>query len=405
MAIVTWPDKKKICILIGQLIWHGFEYPTNLFWPASVRYFWPFNILAKLVSFGIVLQKLLSKANTFKTCPISQNMLGVFGRVIGANCVGGIERLLYSDWHCSVFMSQEGACVFCDSEEFLLPCEPRQFCSNTSNLFILSESGNILSFSKSQHLITTANTPPFRSIAANDDELYCISKDEVLFVYPLNNFPDSPNASLPLSMKIKNVACGPGFALFLTHSGAVFSKGIGTRGQLGHGDLETRMTPELIAALTPVTVTAIACGSWHSVCLTDTGDIYTWGSNEFGQLGHPSLNLERSRNLNDPLLSSPACINLSALPVPVDLPEDVSIVAIACGSRHTACLSEHKELLAFGWNGFGQLGFDVEPQEMPGRYPHREASDKVNRIILPFPYHSELSLSCGSWCTIVREVE
>ncbi|VDK25201.1 unnamed protein product [Taenia asiatica] len=317
-------------------------------------------------------------------------MLGVFGRVIGANCVGGAERLLYSDWHCSVFMSQEGACVFCDSEEFLLPCEPRQFCSNTSNLFILSESGNILSFSKSQHLITTANTPPFRSIAANDDELYCISKDGVLFVYPLNSFPNNPNASIPLSMKIKNVACG-----------CVQQR----NWHVGHGDLETRITPELIAALTPVTVTAIACGSWHSVCLTDTGDIYTWGSNEFGQLGYPSLNLERSRNLNDPLLSSAACINLSALPVPVDLPEDVSIVAIACGSRHTACLSEHKELLAFGWNGFGQLGFDMEPQEMPGRYPHREASDKVNRIILPFPSHSELSLSCGLWCTIVREVE
>lgn len=61
---------------------------------------------------------------------------------------------------------------------------------------------------------------------------------------------------------------------------------------------------------------------------TDTGDVYAWGSNEFGQLGCPSLNLERSRNLNDPLLSSEACVNLSALPVPVDLPEDVSVVAV-----------------------------------------------------------------------------
>lgn len=43
-----------------------------------------------------------------------------------------------------------------------------------------------------------------------------------------------------------------------------------SRGQLGHGDLETRITPELIAALSPVTVTAVACGSWHSVCLTGT---------------------------------------------------------------------------------------------------------------------------------------
>ncbi|EUB62180.1 RCC1 domain-containing protein [Echinococcus granulosus] len=263
-------------------------------------------------------------------CPglFLSDMLGVFGRVIGANDTGGTKHLLYSDWHCSVFMSQEGVYVFCDSAKFSLSCEPRQFCSNTSHLFILSKSGNILSFSKSQHLITAANTPPFRSIAATDDELYCISADEVLSVYSLNGFPNNLNTHRPLSMKIKSVACGPGFALFLTHSGAVFSKGIGTRGQLGHGDLETRTSPELIAALTPVTVTAIACGSWHSVCLTDTGDIYTWGSNEFGQLGCPSLNLERSRNLNDPLFSSDACVNLSALPVPVDLPEDVSLVEV-----------------------------------------------------------------------------
>ncbi|KAH9283973.1 RCC1 domain-containing protein 1 [Echinococcus granulosus] len=317
-------------------------------------------------------------------------MLGVFGRVIGANDTGGTKHLLYSDWHCSVFMSQEGVYVFCDSAKFSLSCEPRQFCSNTSHLFILSKSGNILSFSKSQHLITAANTPPFRSIAATDDELYCISADEVLSVYSLNGFPNNLNTHRPLSMKIKSVACGR------------IQQG---NRHVGHGDLETRTSPELIAALTPVTVTAIACGSWHSVCLTDTGDIYTWGSNEFGQLGCPSLNLERSRNLNDPLFSSDACVNLSALPVPVDLPEDVSIVAIACGSRHTACLSEHKQLLTFGWNGFGQLGFDAELRKMPGRYPHQGASDKVNRTSLPFPSQSELSLSCGSWCTIVRAME
>ncbi|VDM21894.1 unnamed protein product [Hydatigera taeniaeformis] len=294
-----------------------------------------------------------------------------------------------------------------------MPCIPQQCCSNTSELFILSKSGAILSFSKSHHEIIAATTPTFRSIAANDDELYCITEDGILFVYSLTDFPGSLIAHQPLSMKIKSVVCGPGFALFLTPSGAVFSKGIGTRGQLGHGDLESRTTPELIAALTPVTVVAIACGNWHSVRmltltlleLTDTGDIYAWGSNEFGQLGCPSLNLDRSNNLNDPTLSSDACINLSALPVPVDLPEDVSIVAIACGSRHTACLSAHKELLTFGWNGFGQLGFGPNEQEMPGRYPHEGASDKVNRTSLPFSSHAELSLSCGSWCTIVRPVE
>ncbi len=27
-------------------------------------------------------------------------------------------------------------------------------------------------------------------------------------------------------------------------------------------------------------------GTWHSVALTSTGDVYTWGGGGYGQLGH-----------------------------------------------------------------------------------------------------------------------
>ncbi|VUZ45339.1 unnamed protein product [Hymenolepis diminuta] len=229
--------------------------------------------------------------------------------------------------------------------------------------------------------------------------------DRFLSVYSLKNFPKIIEPTQPLSVKIKSVASGPGFALFLTPSGHVFSKGIGTRGQLGHGDLEFQSEPTIIEALKPLTVVEIACGYWHSACLTDTGDVYTWGSNEFGQLGCGSINLERSKNINNPLIAMDSCINLSPLPIPVELPDDVSIFAIACGSRHTVCLSENNDLFSFGWNGFGQLGFDMEPQKMPGRYPHLASSDKINRIPLPFTPNSKLSLICGSWCTIIREIQ
>ncbi|VDD78797.1 unnamed protein product, partial [Mesocestoides corti] len=210
-----------------------------------------------------------------------------------------------------------------------------------------------------------------------------------------------PKPSYPLPMKVKTVACGAGFALFLTPSGVIFSKGIGTRGQLGHGDLESRSTPEAIEALRPVTSTAIACGFLHSACLTDTGDVYTWGSNEFGQLGYTSLNLERSRQLSTPFLPSDLGVNVNALPAPVDFPDDCLITAvwIACGSRHTVCLSEDSNLYSFGWNGFGQLGLEPESGRMVDRYPYQTASDRVNRINLPLPSQNQLSVTCGHWCT------
>lgn len=46
-------------------------------------------------------------------------------------------------------------------------------------------------------------------------------------------------------------------------------------------------TPYFISDLSPPNCFPIniACGSSHSICLTDDGEVYTWGSNESGQLG------------------------------------------------------------------------------------------------------------------------
>lgn len=32
----------------------------------------------------------------------------------------------------------------------------------------------------------------------------------------------------------------------------------------------------------------VAAGGWHSVCVSETGDIYIWGWNESGQLALPT---------------------------------------------------------------------------------------------------------------------
>ncbi|VUZ45338.1 unnamed protein product [Hymenolepis diminuta] len=332
-------------------------------------------------------------------------MVHIFGRTVNNNEEFYPDSILYSDWHCSVYAKNDLIYAYCDGTSVEIPCQAQTFCSNTQYVFILSTEGVVSAFYKPDKIVHTTGIENILSFSANDDELYCVSMDRFLSVYSLKNFPKIIEPTQPLSVKIKSVASGPGFALFLTPSGHVFSKGIGTRGQLGHGDLEFQSEPTIIEALKPLTVVEIACGYWHSACLTDTGDVYTWGSNEFGQLGCGSINLERSKNINNPLIAMDSCINLSPLPIPVELPDDVSIFAIACGSRHTVCLSENNDLFSFGWNGFGQLGFDMEPQKMPGRYPHLASSDKINRIPLPFTPNSKLSLICGSWCTIIREIQ
>uniref|UniRef100_A0A7N8XQ27 Alsin-like n=1 Tax=Mastacembelus armatus TaxID=205130 RepID=A0A7N8XQ27_9TELE len=66
----------------------------------------------------------------------------------------------------------------------------------------------------------------------------------------------------------------------------VWSWGRGSEGQLGHGDQLARLQPLCIKSLTGEEVIKVAAGSHHSLALTAQCQVYSWGSNMCGQLGH-----------------------------------------------------------------------------------------------------------------------
>uniref|UniRef100_A0A8P4G5H2 Alsin n=1 Tax=Dicentrarchus labrax TaxID=13489 RepID=A0A8P4G5H2_DICLA len=66
----------------------------------------------------------------------------------------------------------------------------------------------------------------------------------------------------------------------------VWSWGRGSEGQLGHGDQLARLQPLCIKPLTGEEVIQVAAGSHHSLALTAHCQVYSWGSNMCGQLGH-----------------------------------------------------------------------------------------------------------------------
>jgi alpha-tubulin suppressor-like RCC1 family protein len=39
-----------------------------------------------------------------------------------------------------------------------------------------------------------------------------------------------------------------------------------------------------------ITVTQVSCGRAHSLCLTDDGQVYSFGKGAEGRLGHPNTN-------------------------------------------------------------------------------------------------------------------
>ncbi|XP_057160023.1 alsin isoform X6 [Ursus arctos] len=66
----------------------------------------------------------------------------------------------------------------------------------------------------------------------------------------------------------------------------VWTWGKGKEGQLGHGDVLPRLQPLCVKCLDGKEVIYLEAGGYHSLALTAKSQVYSWGCNTFGQLGH-----------------------------------------------------------------------------------------------------------------------
>ena len=67
--------------------------------------------------------------------------------------------------------------------------------------------------------------------------------------------------------------------------GDVFAFGRNDFGQLGHGDCVDKRLPELVTSLRGARVASLACGQYHTVVATREGAVLACGKNDWGQLG------------------------------------------------------------------------------------------------------------------------
>jgi len=82
------------------------------------------------------------------------------------------------------------------------------------------------------------------------------------------------------------IAAGRVHSLCLSDDGRAYSWGEGDDGRLGHGDYESCTVPRRIAGLDNVRVCALSSSWHHTIALSDTGRVYSWGQGMCGQLGH-----------------------------------------------------------------------------------------------------------------------
>nr|XP_003704761.1 PREDICTED: RCC1 domain-containing protein 1 [Megachile rotundata]XP_012143900.1 PREDICTED: RCC1 domain-containing protein 1 [Megachile rotundata] len=186
---------------------------------------------------------------------------------------------------------------------------------------------------------------------------------------------------MPKRVQFVNVACGFDHTILLAQNGDIYSLGMGTRGQLGHGDLEDCDSPKLIEALAGIKVTHISAAGSHSAVVTEQGDLYTWGWNTNGELGLPN---QESK--------------VVAVPTLVDFTDDQNknvetfVKKVECGNNFTICMMDDGTLWGSGCNKYGQLG---QLRESLLNTP------KFVKLKVPFDLKKIVNFKCREWGTVL----
>ena len=148
-----------------------------------------------------------------------------------------------------------------------------------------------------------------------------------------------------IARRFSQISAGSYHTLAVSSQGKVYAWGWNGNSQVGTGTTTDTAVPTLVqVADTPMegkTITQVSAGGHfdvgHSAALASDGTVYTWGANDYGQLGDGT--------------------NTRALkPVKVALPAGTVVTKVVTGRAFSAVLTANNEIYAWGFNNHGQLG-------------------------------------------------
>jgi len=138
-------------------------------------------------------------------------------------------------------------------------------------------------------------------------------------------------------------------SMAMKSDGTLWAWGYNFSGELGDGTFTTRKTPVQVTGL-PDDVAQVAAGGDHNLALTDSGTVWAWGRNTWGQLGNGGT---------------------QDSPVPVQVAGLTGIAAIAAGGYASYAVTSSGSVYAWGDGNYGALGLGDEnerhtPTLVPG---------------------------------------
>lgn len=171
---------------------------------------------------------------------------------------------------------------------------------------------------------------------------------------------NNPQSSVAISQhSVTFLAFGTHHCIFLTKQGQVYSFGKNNFGQLGSGDTtEYARVPFHVSEISSQ-VNSIACGPEHSAALTVDGKVYMWGKNDCGQCGHSA-----------DILHSPQVIEIQEVcgkcqDCGTTVCKPAVVTAVSCGASHTLAVTKKHEV--FSWGSGPQLGLGFSQRTLPQR--------------------------------------
>lgn len=146
---------------------------------------------------------------------------------------------------------------------------------------------------------------------------------------------------------VTSVSCGPWHSAAISSEGQLFTFGDGTFGALGHGDRCSTNLPREVNALKGQKVVRISCGCWHTAAIVDVlsespscdnsprGKLFTWGNGDEGQLGHGDV-LSRL---------APYCVAVpnDRSFCQVSCGHSITVALTICGQVYTTGIIDHGE--------------------------------------------------------------
>ena len=194
-----------------------------------------------------------------------------------------------------------------------------------------------------------------------------------------------------INQKIVQVTCGEFHSMALSDKGDLYTWGMGFEGQLGlNNQYKVASSPRYLNFFYKKPVKFVACGYNYSLAITrDDSLLYGWGENKLGQLGlgnhrqiieQPTLiDIIDKNGGQEGSTSSEALVNNKSDRVYTQKP--LRSCYVAAGYSHT-CVVTEKGPVTFGLNIYGQLGTgNTNTSFEPKLLEKDEKGEKIEKIV------------------------